>query len=625
MGFEKAAMLNHIRVKLMLMFSLFALVPLCALGAFSLRTAEELVLNMVTNQVEQVARDKGALLERWISERKADIAVVAGSIILASGGPEEIEAYLRLVRENYRVYSGISVVSRDGKVIYTTSREAFIPEETAWVREAAEGNLHMSDIAFNPERNESFFRVSAPLTGGTPEVERIVSATVGTNTILSAILSVSLGETGECYLVDRDGMFLAHKEPRRILTESIAQSESFKNIFNRAGNRITYVDYRGIEVIGASARVEGTEWALVVEQDRDEAFRSADSLRRTIFVVIGLSIFGALIFAWLLSRYVADPIRKLSEAAKQVAVGEYDRIDVKTHRNDEIGLLYRAFADMAEQLRHRQHSLEEQVFLREAELKETGVELRKTQQAAARSQQLASLGQLAAGVAHEIRTPLTSLKLFLESVAAEIEISGEFEEDFQVAMKQIRRMEATINRFLDFARPQEPIMTHIHPVELIEEALLVVGPKARQQETVIRMELPSSLPCVRGDRKQLGEVLVNLMVNALEAMAARGAITIGAKEERMTGGGGAGQYIRMDIEDTGPGISEESVPKLFDPFFTSKATGTGLGLSIVYGIIRRHGGDVRLQTHAGRGTVFSVFLPVATGEPAATHGKSIAC
>lgn len=140
---------------------------------------------------------------------------------------------------------------------------------------------------------------------------------------------------------------------------------------------------------------------------------------------------------------MANPIQKLSVAADELAAGRYDPKLMTTQRRDEIGFLYRAFADMAEKLRHRQNELETRVHLREAELQETGVVLKKTQQAAVRSQQLASMGQLAAGVAHEIRTPLTSLKLFLESVENDIEVSPEFEEDFHVAMQQIKRMEDT--------------------------------------------------------------------------------------------------------------------------------------------------------------------------------------
>lgn len=608
---RRTLLINNMQVKLMLLFLVFALAPLCAVGILSIRTAEELILRMATNQIEHVAADKAALLERWISERKADLEVIAGSSILRSMDSKQITPYLNLVRNKYNVYRDISVLSLNGSIVCRSPMSAPALEAGERSMHLETGRLSMSDISMSSDRKESYFRVSAPLVGDSGGPEGVVSASVGTGAILSSVLRVSLGETGECYLVNRDGTFLAHKEPGRILNENIAQSESFKNIFNAQKRRITYIDYRGVEVIGASMMVGGTDWALVVEQDRDEAFRSVGELRRYIVLVVSLSVFGALISAWLLSRYMATPIRRLSKAANALAGGEFERVHIEpTTRGDEVGLLYKAFGEMARQLQDRQQRLEEKVTRKEAELKETDVRLKQTQEAAARSQQLASLGQLAAGVAHEIRTPLTSLKMFLQSIESEMEISSEYEEDFQVAMGQIKRMEATINRFLDFARPQDPVFTEVDVRELIEDALLVVGPRAKHQETVVRTRIDDPLPCIRGDRKQLGEALLNLMVNGLEAVGLCGELSVTACANASLVENELREFVRVDVSDTGPGISAETIPSLFDPFFTTKSTGTGLGLSIVYTTLRRHGGRVGVESIAGKGATFSLLIPV---------------
>lgn len=618
---RKGLVFANLQIKVMLLFVAIALVPLGVMGAFAIKTAEELILNMVKNQIEHVAVDKAALLERWISERKADIEVVAGSSILISLDREQIAPYLELVRDRYKVYSEVIVVSRDGSIVYDSSHKIAHPHMKKWFQESLAGKPYISDIDFDPEQKESFFRISTPVLDASGAVKGAVCAKVGTNVILSMVLRVSLGETGECYLVNREGTFLAHKEPQRILTENIAQSESFKNIFNAGEHRITYIDYRGIEVMGASARVSGTGWALVVEQDRDEAFRGTDRLKQYLYLVAALSACGALFLAWLLSHYVVNPIRRLSLAANFLAKGEFDRVNIKINRADEIGALYSAFGDMAKQLHDRQQKLEQRMVLTESELEETGVKLKETQQAAARSQQLASLGRLASGVAHEIRTPLTSLKLFLESVESEIAISPDYEEDFHVAMDQIKRMEATINRFLDFARPQDPIFSLIGVRELIEESLLVIGPKARKQETIIEKSISRALPKIKGDRKQLGETLLNLMVNALEAVANRGKLIIAADLTELQTADGLRKCIRIGIGDTGPGIMAENVTRLFDPFFTTKATGAGLGLSIVYSTIQRHGGEVVVRSIVGEGTTFSLLIPIDAEPMIGKDGK----
>ncbi|MGA1870878.1 MAG: cache domain-containing protein [bacterium] len=603
---------NNFQMRVQLLFLLVALVPLCIVAVFSIRTAEELIINMASNQLENVTDDKASLLERWISERKADLKVVAGSSILKSMDAPQIDLYLRLVGENYQVYNGFVVVSREGEVIFDSiGKQLDYLWEECYKKSFTEG-LHISNIFLSPEGKKSFFYISAPIFGDNDKIKGVVLAAVSTQTILSIILRISLGQTGECYLVDKEGTFLAHKEPRRIMTENIAQSESFKNIFNNMNNRRIYSDYRDIEVLGASRKIPGTDWFLVVEQDRDEAFMSVDRLKRYVYLLIIFVVCAAIVLAWLLSYCVVHPIRRLSEAARTLARGEFEKSIIKSNRRDEIGVLYSAFENMAKQLQKRQHSLEEKMGLTEAELKEIDLELKKTQLAVARSEQLAVLGRLAAGVTHEIRTPLTSLKLFLESIQNEIEISPEYEEDLQIGLNQIRRMEATINRFLDFAKPQEPKLSTINIKHLIEEALLVIKPRAHQQETLVEVKVDNQLPVIKGDRKQLAEALLNLMVNSLESVRNRGKLTITGSLDRCEIAGNLPcKCIRIEVLDTGPGIADENIPRLFEPFFTTKASGAGLGLSIVYSTIQMHGGDIKVKNLIGGGIAFSIFLPTS--------------
>jgi signal transduction histidine kinase len=565
---------------------------------------------MASNQLENVTDDKASLLERWISERKADLRVVAGSSILKSMDAHQIALYLRLVGKNYRVYNGFVVVSREGEVVFDSiGKQLDYVWEECYKKPFTEG-LYISNIFLAPEGKKSFFHISAPIFGDNGEIKGVVLTAVSTQTILSIILKIALGGTGECYLVDKGGTFLAHKEPRRILTENIAQSESFKNIYSNGNNRKIYSDYRGIEVLGASRKIPGTDWFLVVEQDRDEAFISVDRLKRYVYLLIIFVICAAILLAWLLSYYVVHPIRRLSEAARALAKGEFEKSIIKINRTDEIGVLYHTFENMAKQLQKRQHSLEKKMGHTEVELKEIDLLLKKTQLAVARSEQLAVLGRLAAGVTHEIRTPLTSLKLFLESIQNEIEISPEYEEDLQIGLNQIKRMEATINRFLDFAKPQEPKLSTIDVKHLIEEALLVVKPRANQQETLVEVIIDNKLPVIKGDRKQLAEALLNLMVNSLEAVRNRGKLTITGSLDRCEIAGDLScKCIRIEILDTGPGIADENIPRLFEPFFTTKASGAGLGLSIAYSTIQMHGGDIKVENLIGGGIAFSIFLP----------------
>jgi len=610
----RAKFLSNLQLKVTLAFLLVSLIPLGTASIFSVRTANEVVERIVQNQLENVAAEKQALLERWIAERKADLEVLAGSATVKRMNPVEVAPYFDLVGVQYGVYRRFIIAGLDGETVYDSNGASDVSRQgETWYEEAIGGRLYMSGIELEAAGQESVFRLATPIRDSNGQPQGALCAMVSTQAILKRVLRVQLGETGECYLVDKSGTFLAHKDPERILNENIAQSGSFTRIFDRAKGQPIYTDYRGIQVLGASRPLPGIGWYVVVEQDRDEAFVSSYHLQRNIWVVIALTVVGAIGFSALLAWYVASPIRRLSEVARALARGDFENalLDARSTRRDEIGALYAAFEHMADQLEDRHSRLETRVGLTEAELQKVEAKLKGTLEAAARSERLAALGRLASGVAHEIRTPLTSLKLFLQSVQEDIAISLEQSEDYQIAMRQVARIEKTINHFLDFARPQQPVFADLDFVELIDDVLEVIRPRANQQEVEISECIAPELPKLKGDARQLAEVLVNLLVNALDAMPDGGRLTIAIAAETADPGSTDLAWVRIDVSDSGPGIRQDDLDRLFEPFFTTKAAGSGLGLAIIKGTVERHGGTVSVNTRPGAGTTFSVRLPAA--------------
>ena len=207
---------------------------------------------------------------------------------------------------------------------------------------------------------------------------------------------------------------------------------------------------------------------------------------------------------------------------------------------------------------------------------------------------------------------MASLKLYLQSVQEDVTISPDLTEDFEIAMRQVERIEATINHFLNFARPQEPVLAKIDLCKLIDDAMVILRPRANHQGVEIEVSLATVFPDVRGDARQLGEALVNLMVNALEEMPHGGHLKISVEPCTVDSDGKPGAWVRIDVADDGPGIQPSDRDKLFEPFFTTKATGSGLGLSIVRSTVEKHGGTVQLRTALGEGATFSILLPGAT-------------
>ena len=624
----KPEFLNNLQIRVTLVFLLVSLVPLVTVSVFSVRTANKAIQDIVQNQLENVAAEKQNLLERWIVERKADLEVLAGSTVVQNVDTDELAPYFALVRAEYGVYRRFIIAGLKGEVLYDSLKLSDTScQDEVWYQLALGGKPYMSEVELAANGKESVFRLATPIRDTRGQPRGVLCATVSTQAILERVLRVQLGETGECYLVDKTGTFLAHKNPRRILNESIAQSDSFTHIFGSIDKQPIYEDYRGVLVLGASNSLEELGWYVVVEQDRDEAFSDSDHLRRNIYIVVALTVVGAICLSALLAWYVASPIRMLSEAARALAGGDFDHaiLHARTARRDEIGALYAAFGHMADQLKDRQALLETRVGLTEADLQRVTAELKETLEVAARSERLAALGHLASGVAHEIRTPLTSLKLFLQFLQEELVFSPDACEDYQLALRQVVRIEKTINRFLDFARPQDPIIAEFDFVQLVEEILDVIRPRANQQEVEIQECIAKDPIWVEGDSHQLGEVLINLLVNALDVMPDGGRLTISVAAKAAESNAAVPLGVLVQVSDTGPGIRQEDLDRLFEPFFTTKATGSGLGLAILKSTVESHGGSVCVATKRGGGTTFSVCLPTSTPEMIAENGKDPNC
>jgi len=604
----------NLRTKVILIFLVLILIPLAIIGTFSIIATERLIFDMVMRQLENVAIDKTTILERWLEERKSDLIVISGTSIIRSMDPKVMAPYLNLVQEEYLVYERFTVISTVGYIVYSTEESAedenFKSEEVYSLKD----HLYLSDIVYDAKKNESVFNIATPVLDENSKIIGAVYGTIGTSQIILSILNVSLGETGECYLVDKNGRFLAHREPHRILTENISQTESFENIFTQNNQKKIYLDYRGIEVLGTSKKIGGTEWYLVVEQDRDEAFHSLDILKLIIYLTVLLCIGSAFMLIWIISYHIVNPIRALSQSADVLANSEFEKALIKIDRRDEIGMLYHAFENMTRKIQERQNNLAREVDLKKAELKETDSILRQTKLIAERSEKFAAIGRLGAAVAHEIRTPLTSLKLFLESVHSEFELSRVYQEDLTIAMKEIKRIEATINRFLDFSKPQELIITDIDISKLIEDILSIIKPIMNKNECYLDVKIENDLQDIKGDKKLLGEALINIIVNSLDVTPPNGRMSVTAETDCYVFNDKSQPCIRIDIRDTGPGIPEDQIVHIFEPFFTTKSSGTGLGLSIAAKTVKSHGGFIKVKSVINEGTVFSLFLPIGLNQ-----------
>ena len=261
-------------------------------------------------------------------------------------------------------------------------------------------------------------------------------------------------------------------------------------------------------------------------------------------------------------------------------------------------------------------SIQKQVEVVVGRLRRTGEELQAARQEVLRSERLAAIGGLAAGVAHELRNPLTSVKLLLQHAASRGGDAVVAASRIGLILDEIERMETTIQGLLDFSRPAQPQRKLHYVRDTLQRALHLVEGRAEKQQVKMELKLGSQPMLINGDPQQLHQVFVNLLINAIEAMPSGGQLNV------TLAGDSAEETMTVAISDTGVGIPPELLSRLFEPFASAKERGTGLGLAVSRRIVEEHGGEIRVHPRSPQGTTFEVRLPMARQSALATLGST---
>lgn len=326
-------------------------------------------------------------------------------------------------------------------------------------------------------------------------------------------------------------------------------------------------------------------------------------------VLLAGSLFGIAISGYI-GNLLSRPIRELKGLVQRFSSGELD-VRIETSSGDEIGELAEEFNTMTAALRQREHAiiqlnrdLEVKVQERTAELEEKNLLLLKTQGELVKAEKLAAVGELAAGVAHEINNPMAIIRGNAEVLLFDLQAGHPNREEADIIAHQVARVEAIVGNLLSFARHQRKALRPVALDQVLEDILRQVKYQVPLKGIDIRREYGMGAVAVEGDENQLGQVFTNLIVNAVQAMKHGGLLIIRSIIDA------EGAVCRIEIEDSGDGIPLEHVKDIFTPFFTTRESGTGLGLSVSYGIVRNHGGVIAVRSEPGAGSTFVVTLPL---------------
>lgn len=325
-----------------------------------------------------------------------------------------------------------------------------------------------------------------------------------------------------------------------------------------------------------------------------------------LYVAGFLLVISVCLFS-ILRRFVSKPVNLLTKGMEKVAGGNLD-FHLKIDTKDEIGVLAQAFNAMTYDLKKAKNELLEWGHDLEQKVQDEAEQIKEAHSQMIHSEKLASLGRMAAGVAHEINSPLTGIVTFGHLLREKFPAGSQEMEDIDVIIEQANRCSAIIKGLLGFARASSAEKTFININDVITSSLNIVRNKADFFDIQFITDFADHLPFLTADASQLQQVFLNMIMNAADAMEKVGTMKIITRSISEQGN----LFVEIEFSDTGPGIRDKDIPKLFEPFFTTKPVGkgTGLGLAVSHGIIQEHGGEILVKTRLGEGTSFFIRLPV---------------
>ena len=475
------------------------------------------------------------------------------------------------------------------------------------IKSAHQGKIVMSDfelgqVAFGADFCPSMVRYSVPVRDELEQLQGLLVVNMWGTRLDSAVKSTMRGYPTNSYIVEinrntlRDGIYLYHPDNDKRFANQLKTNFRFSN-------KVTEEEWKSMQSVksyGSLSLDDGkmyfyksispfksrdTKWLLLVEASSNKIFESINNMRQSIWLLVGSLIFVSLLIAVWASTKLTQPVHDLAEIIRKFANGKREVL-YSGPVNDEVGLAGKAFNYLA------------------ATLKETEREKELAVRAACQSERLAALGQLAAGIGHEINNPLLNIMslatLVEESLGDE---NKEEKDDLAILKKEGKRCAHIIQGILNFARVSEPSYREFDISKLIEETLELLHHRISSSEIDVDINVEKGLH-IEGDSSMLQQVFVNVLLNAVQASNVNAVIYIDAKKKDGS--------IIIQIIDQGIGIKGQDFSKIFDPFFTTKSEGegTGLGLSISYGIIKHHGGTISIKNMDDAGVKVTITLPV---------------
>ncbi|MBI5631050.1 MAG: HAMP domain-containing protein [Elusimicrobia bacterium] len=613
--------------KILFWFLLISLAPMGVVGYHLVNISQSSLRKETLAMQEALAVGFADTVYKYVMNFKNVLAETSGLEEFTGMNPVKQQQYLNRIIQVHLAILELSVVNADGTETLRTGRylgpspemrqlskdESFV---TAMSRGQYIGKL---------ERFQGLYPAMTLAVAildpkaQPPKPMGVLSAKVSLNG-LSALLSIEFPQTGKgsAAVVHPDGFLIAHSNYKEVYRPDAKLSDDILKVVTtqtseKGGGEIELSG--GERLLGAYSDVKDLGWVVYIQQPVETAYQTAAEMRRQIFRVFLWVVLFTVILSLAVANHITQPVRLLREAADRLGRGQFEDMPEMMLTNDEIGDLAQTFLAMSDSLKektgeliHAKQELEKFTKFLEKRVEARTRELKAAQDELIKKERLAAIGQMASVVGHEIRNPLAvinnSIYFIKTKLGAALDSDPKIAKHIKIIESEIQQANGIINEILTYSRQRELKPERVLLNSFLDELLSVYPFPAHIK---VEKAFDAANPMVDIDPTEMQQALRNLIGNAIEVMPASGRVAV---RTRLSEEGGAAAAV-IEIADSGPGIPQDVLDKIFTPFFTTKARGTGLGLAVVRKVVDRHNGRVDVESVVGRGTVFRLFLPVA--------------
>ncbi len=599
-----------IYLKLLVFILPLVCLPIAILGFFSIQASEARVNRLVRH--EQMVKVKAAAerIRDIFSGCRLDLETIAGLPVMeeyqiarsfrleaeTQFNREKISRLLKDFITRVSFYYQIRILDRQGWELIKVKADGWPTFELgrAWeglidhLYQTAPNQLYVSDILSSDRRNGYIMHWAIPIYSSWHEYLGGVVIDLDYEKIIQMINEIRVGEQGYAFVIDGKGRITGHPSyaPYEYTLETYPEpslKELIREMITGTSGWKTYV-HQNIDKVAAFTPVDFMGWSMGVTIPLDEFGKEARAIKVRVIQAGAVVLICAVLGVTLLAYYLLRPVRSLVAATNRIAQGDLNHtIPVQTR--DELGDLTRSFNHMVRNLSRIQQEL-------------------------VRSEKLISLGRLSAGVAHEIRNPLNAIKgaiVHIQRRRRNDPLVGEYT---QLISEEIDRLNAFVTEFLYFARQSKPQPVPTDLNQLIIATQKLFRKQASQLNIRFHNQLDPHLPELLVDPHQIERVIVNVLINAMDALPEGGDIIFSSFVLKSQQRPYAPESVRIEIRDTGIGIVEEHLDAIFDPFFSTKEAGTGIGLPLSLSIVENHNGRMTVEPRQANGVRVTIELPV---------------